>query len=160
MSLQLPSPHYDPLVTIQQHDVLAQLGESALLGKWFVFLKANTQASQGPNTSPQILFRGKNTLTLPGVEIQPTPLPQYTLVSLTSDKTLYRANRDIVRLLIASPTEAHKEVVLSVSLNSAVYAEYPVMLDEFGLCLYPLRDLPEGQYEATLANSPADAVSF
>ena len=156
----LPSPQYDPLVTIQQHDVLAQLGDSALLGKWFVFLKENALASQGQSTSPQILFRGKNTLTLPGVEIQPTPLPQYTLVSLTSDKTLYRANRDVVRLLIASPTEAHKEVLLSISLNSTVYAEYPVTLDEFGLCLHPLRDLPEGQYEAVLANSPAEACRF
>ncbi len=156
----IPSPHYDPLVTIQEHDVLARLGDSALLSNWFVFLKANAQASQGQSTSQQILFRGKSTLTLPGIEIRPTPLPHCTLVSLTSDKTLYRANRDVVRLLIASPTEAHKEVVLSVSLNNTVYAEYPVTLDEFGLCLYPLRDLPEGQYEATLVNSPADACRF
>ncbi len=160
MPLQLPSTQYDPLVTIQQHDVVAQLGDSALLGNWFAFLKANASVSQEQHTSPQILFRGKNTLTLPGVEIQPTPLPQCTLVSLTSDKTLYRAHRDVVRLLVASPAEAHKEIVLSVSLNNTVYAEYPVMLDEFGLCLYPLRDLPEGQYEATLINSPADACRF
>ena len=156
----LPSPQYDPLVTIQAHDVVAQLGEDALLGSWFVFLKAYAQASQGQNTSPQILFRGNKTLTLPGAEIQPTPLPRCTLVSLTSDKTLYRANRDVVRLLVASPTEAHKEVVLRVSLNNTIYAHYPVKLDEFGLCLYPLRDLPEGQYEATLVNSPADACRF
>lgn len=156
----LPSPQYDPLVTIQQHDVLTRLGESALLGNWFVFLKANAFATQALSTSPQILFRGKNTLTLPGVEIQPTPLPRCTLVSLTSDKTLYRANRDTVRLLIASPTEANKEVVLSISLNNTVYAEYPLVLDEFGLCLQPLRDLPEGQYEATLVNSPVDTCRF
>ncbi len=156
----MPSPQFDPLVTIQEHDVLAQLGESALLGNWFVFLKANAQASQGQSTSPQILFRGKNTLTLPGVEIQPTALPHCTLVSLTSDKTLYRANHDIVRLLVASPTEANKEVTLRISLNSTIYAEYPVTLDEFGLCLYSLRDLPEGQYEATLVHSPADACRF
>lgn len=160
MPLQLPSTQYDPLVTIRQYDVAAQLGENALLGNWFAFLKANALVSQGQDTSPQILFRGKNTLTLPGVEIQPTPLPHCTLVSLTSDKTLYRAHRDTVRLLVASPTQAHKEVVLSVSLNNTVYAEYPVTLDEFGLCLYPLPDLPEGQYEATLVNSPADACRF
>ena len=160
MSLQLPSPQYDPLVRIQQHDVLAKLGESALLGNWFVFLKENALADQGQSASPQILFRGKNTLTLPGVEIQPTPLPPCTLISLTSDKTLYRANRDVIRLLVASPTEANKEVVLNISLNNTVYAKYPLMLDEFGLCLYTLRDLPEGQYEATLVNSPADACRF
>ncbi len=156
----LPSPQYDPLVTIQEHDVVTQLGENALLGNWFVFLKAHAQASQEHNASPQILFRGNKTLTLPGAEIQPTPLPHCTLVSLTSDKTLYRANRDVVRLLIASPTEAHKEVVLRVSLNNSIYADYPVTLDEFGLYLYPLRDLPEGQYEATLVNNPADACRF
>ncbi len=155
---------YDSLVTVQEHDVLARLGENALLGNWFVFLKANAQtttdSSQGERTTSQILFRGKEKLTLPGVEIQPTPLPRCTLVSLTSDKTLYRANRDVVRLLIASPTEAHKEVILSVSLNNTIYAEYPVTLDEFGLCLYLLRDLPEGPYEATLVSSPADACRF
>ena len=164
MPMQKLMTDYDPLVTIQQHDLLAQLGESTLLGNWFVFLKAHTQAAISPSqqhtTTPQILFRGKEKLSLAGVEIQPTPLPRCTLVSLTSDKTLYRANRDIVRLFIASPTEAHKEVVLSVSLNSTVYAEYPVTLDEFGLCLYSLRDLPEGQYEATLVASPADACRF
>ncbi|GAC1578849.1 MAG: hypothetical protein NVS4B1_09470 [Ktedonobacteraceae bacterium] len=158
----IPSTQYDPLVTIQQHAVLAQLGESALLGNWFVFLKANayTTTDMTQRQSPQILFRGKNKLTLPGVEIQPTPLPQCTLISLTSDKTLYRANRDTVRLLIASPTSANKEVTLSVSLNNTVYAEYPLTLDEFGLCLYPVHDLPEGQYEATLVNSPADVCRF
>jgi len=162
MSLQKPMTDYDPLVTVQQHDVLAQLGESALLGNWFVFLKGNAliDALQAQSATPQILFRGKEKLSLAGVEIQPTPLPHCMLVSLTSDKTLYRANRDSVRLFVASPTEAHKEVILSVSLNSTVYAEYPVTLDEFGLCLYLLRDLPEGQYEATLVDSSADVCRF
>ncbi len=156
----IPNSQYDPLITIQHHDTLAQLGENALLGNWFVFLKADALGTQGENTSPQILFRGKNKLTLPGVEISPKPLPQCTLVSLTSDKALYRANRDIVHLLLASPTEANKEVTLSVSLNNIVYAHYPVTLDEFGLCLHSLRDLPEGQYEATLVNSPAGVCRF
>ncbi|GAC1356168.1 MAG: hypothetical protein NVSMB38_37390 [Ktedonobacteraceae bacterium] len=164
MPLQQPLTEYDPLITIQQRDVFGQFGESAFLGNWFVFLKANAQVptdpSQTQRTVPQILFRGKETLPLPGVEIQPTPLPHCTLVSLTSDKTLYRANRDIVRLFIASPNEAKQEILLSVSLNSQTYADYPVTLDEFGLCLYPLRDLPEGEYVATLVDSPADACRF
>ncbi|GAC1401694.1 MAG: hypothetical protein NVSMB49_16670 [Ktedonobacteraceae bacterium] len=165
MSLQRPLTQYDPLVTIQQHDVLAQLGESAFLGNWFVFLKANAQSiTDSPQilqrTTPQILFRGKEKLTLPGVEIQPTPLPRCTLASLTSDKTLYRANRDSVRLFVVSPAQAKKEVVLNVALNKSVYAEYAVTLDEFGLCLYFLQDLPEGQYEATLVNSPAAVCRF
>lgn len=156
----IPSSQYDPLISIQQQDVLAQLGENALLGNWFVFLKAGALAKQGDSTSPQILFRGKNKLTLPGVEIAPKPLPSCTLASLTSDKALYRASRDTVRLLVASPTEANKEITLSVATNGTVYGQYPLLLDEFGLCLYPLRDLPEGQYEATLVNNPADVCRF
>ena len=162
MPLQKPLADYDPLVTVQQHDVLAQVGENAFLGNWFVFLKESAQAvaSQTQSTTPQVLFRGKEKLSLAGIAIQPTPLPHCTLVSLTSDKTLYHANRDTVHLFIASPTKAHKEVILRVSLNHTVYADYPIKLDEFGLYLYPLRDLPEGQYEATLVDNPADVCRF
>ncbi len=160
--MQFPTPmtNHDPLVSIQQRDVFEQFGEDAFLGKWFVFLKATSSFQVQERTQPQILFRGKEKLTLPGAEIQPTPLPHCTLVSLTSDKTLYRANRDVVRLLIASPTEAGHEKLLSILLNDTVYAEYPLMLDEFGLCLYPLQDLPEGQYVATLVDNPMNECRF
>jgi len=160
MQFPMSQAGYDPLVSVQQRDVFEQFGEYAFLGKWFVFLKATDSSQMQERTQPQILFRGKEELTLPGAEIQPTPLPRCTLVSLTSDKTLYRANCDAVRLLIASPTEAHHEKLLSVSLNDTVYAEYPVTLDEFGLCLYPLQDLPEGQYRAALVDNPTNECHF
>ncbi len=160
MQFPMSQTEYDPLVSIQQHDVFEQFGEDAFLGKWFVFLKATNSSQVQQRTQPQILFRGKEKLTLPGAEIQPTPLPSCTLVSLTSDKTLYRANRDVVRLLIASPTEAYHEKLLNVSLNDTVYAEYSLTLDEFGLYLYLLQDLPEGQYVVTLVDNPINECRF
>ncbi len=159
-TMQFPTPmtNSDPLVSVQQRDVFEQFGEDAFLGNWFVFLKATSDVEN--RTESQILFRGREKLTLPGVEIQPKPMPHTALVSLTSDKTLYHANRDRVRLLIACPTEARQEKLLTISLSDTVYGEYPVMLDEFGLCLYPLQDLPEGQYVATLVNHPTHECRF
>lgn len=160
--MQFPTPmtEHDPLVSIQQRDVFEQFGEEVFLGNWFVFLKAMDPSRVEDRTAPQILFRGKEKLTLPGAEIQPKLLPRCVLASLTSDKTLYRANRDSVRLLIACPTETRQEKLLNLFLNDTLYAEYPVTLDEFGLCLYPLQDLPEGQYVATLIDNPAAECRF
>ena len=158
----LPSPFmHDSHITIQQWDRVQQLGEGVFIGNWFVFVRANSlMAAQLSSQSavdtgtfllePRVLFRGKEKLSFPGVEIEPTPLPQCTLLSLTSDKSLYRLNRDTVRLLIASPTEVKARKTLRLSLNGSIYTEYPLDLDEYGLCLWPIRDLPEGEYVATL----------
>ncbi len=169
MTFQTPLTEYDPLVTIRQKEIIEQLGDSVFLGNWFVFMKANMAekfSSDGAtdvesfNREPQILFRGKNKLTLPGVEIQPKPLPRCDLVSLTSDKTLYRAQRDVVRLLVASPQKVNTETTLRLLLNGKIYAEYPLALDEYGLCLWSMRDLPEGEYVATLVDSTANECRF
>lgn len=167
----MPSPTNDSRITIQQRDIVQQLGDGVFVGNWFVFVKANSMmaAQLSSQTAidtgtfllePRVLFRGKEKLTLPGVEIQPTPLPQCKLLSLTSDKSLYRFHRDTVRLLIASPTEAKAQKTLRLSLNQSIYAEYPLVLDDYGLCLWPMRDLPEGDYVATLVGEDADACRF
>jgi len=110
---------------------------------------------------PAILFRGQDKeITLPGTRITPTALPRPQLVSLTCDKALYRANRDTVRLLIAAPQSANTEMKLKLRLSGNPYADYPLTLDEYGLCLWSMQGLPEGEYEATLEGIDIDACRF
>lgn len=155
-----PDDSYDSLVQITDYELVNKLGDLALLGRWFAFLKAGWLARSGMDTllassgvtqiepKPTILFRGQK-ISLPGATIEEKQLPPLRLLSLTSDKALYRANRDTVRLLLAAPLRPTAEVKLSLRLSGNPYAEYPITLDEHGLALWSLQDLPEGEYEAT-----------
>src|ERR1700730_6955359 len=153
---------YDPSLRISDFALIEKLGDSVLSGNWFAFLKANwlqrsgmepllalSRVTAGPPKSA-ILFRGKDELTLPGATISPKALPAAGLVSLTSDKALYRANRDTVRLLIAAPLQANATLTLQLRLSGNAYADYTLTLDRDGLCLWSLQGLPEGEYQATL----------
>ncbi|HCI80678.1 MAG TPA: hypothetical protein DHW02_13415 [Ktedonobacter sp.] len=167
----MPSPMYDSRINIKEWDTVQKLGDGVFVGNWFVFVNTTSMmAAQLSSQSafdtgtfllePRVLFRGKGKLTLPGVEIEPTPLPACKLLSLTSDKSLYRCNRDTVRLLIAAPTQAKARKTLRLMLNGSNYAEYPLDLDAYGLCLWSMRDLPEGEYVAMLVDEDADECRF
>ncbi len=172
MPLHSPLAHQDPYVTISDPTTVQALSDMALLGNWFVFLKDGWQQRSGIQTLREpssigevpahsaILFRGKKEIVLPSVKIAPKPLPTPDLVSLTSDKALYRANRDMVRLLIASPLRPLQTLRLALRLNGNPYGDYPLTLDKFGLCLWSMRDLPEGEYEAQLEGTAADSCRF
>src|SRR6266487_2174673 len=177
MSPQKILADHDPLVRITDFSMLATFGDTALLGNWFVFLKTDwfrwagisqflaadagsqsdqssksskSSGSSGSSLKPAILFRGKQEITLPALRIAPTPLPRNMLVSLTCDKALYRAHHDTVRLLVAAPQYPQVECTLKLRLHGNLYAEYPLALDESGLCLWSMQDLPEGEYEASV----------
>src|SRR5947199_2533031 len=122
MPLQKPLTDHDPLVTISDPSAVEQLGDTVLLGNWFVFLRAEWLRRSGMSqlfpaagmdeqlARPTVVFRGKDVLTLPGARIAPTPLPRPNFVSLTCGKALYRANRDVVRLLIAAPQQPNAQL--------------------------------------------------
>src|SRR5437588_10584211 len=172
MSPQKLVADYDPLVSITDFSMLENLGDTAFLGNWFVFLKEEWLKRSGMArllesssvveafARPTIVFRGKEEIILPAARIAPTPLPAVNLVSLTCDKALYRANRDTVRLLIAMPQQPQAELKLKLRLSGNPYADYPLTLDEFGLCLWSMQGLPEGEYEATLEGVEADVCRF
>ena len=164
---------YDPAISISDAQLINTLGDAALVGSWFVFLKAEWLQRSGLETllttsgiasvAPKsaILFRGQaKEITLPGARISPKALPRPQLVSLTCDKALYRADRDTVRLLVAAPQSPNKELKLKLRLSGNPYADYPITLDEYGLCLWSMQGLPEGEYEATLEDTEADACRF
>ncbi|MGH2497770.1 MAG: hypothetical protein ACRDIV_23960 [Ktedonobacteraceae bacterium] len=163
---------YDPSLQISDYSLIEKLGDSVLLGNWFAFLKADWLHRSGmepllalsgltaSSVKPAILFRGKGELTLPGATISPRALPVAQLVSLTSDKALYRANRDTVRLLIAAPLKPHAALTLHLRLSGNAYADYTLTLDQYGLCLWSLQGLPEGEYMATLEGVDAAECRF
>ncbi len=153
---------YDPSLRISDFALIEKLDDSILLGSWFAFLRANWLQRSGmepllalsgltaDRPKSAILFRGKDELTLPGASLSPKMLPGVRLVSLTSDKMLYRANLDTVRLLVAAPLQAHAALTLQLRLNGNAYADYTLTLDRYGLRLWSLSGLPEGEYMATL----------
>ena len=166
---------YDPTIQISDMALVEKLGETALVGKWFVFLRSDWLHRSGIDrlltltgltdttvAAPRsaILFRGKEELALPGATITPTSLPAAQLVSLSSDKALYRAHHDTVRILIASPRQPGATLNVRLRLGSNIYGEYPLALDEFGLYLWSLSDLPEGTYEATIQNIEESLCRF
>ncbi len=169
---RLPPTAHDPAISISDATLVNTLGDAALVGQWFVFLKAHWMQRSGMDAllatsgisgapKPAILFRGQDKeITLPGARITPAALPRPQLVSLTCDKALYRANRDMVRLLIAAPQSASAEMKLKLRLSGNPYADYPITLDEYGLCLWSMQGLPEGEYEATLDGIDIDACRF
>ncbi len=171
MARQKPLPSYDPLVSISDFSLANTLGDSALVGNWFVFLKSDWLQRSGMDkllassgvtpvaAKSTIMFRGKE-ITMPGAQISPIALPRPNLVSLTCDKALYRANRDTVRLLIAAPQSPNANLKLKLRLSGNPYADYSVTLDEYGLCLWSMQGLPEGEYEATLEGTEVDVCRF
>ncbi len=157
--------NYDPYVNISDYALVNTLGDAALVGNWFVFLKADWLERSGMDkllitsgvaatAKPAILFRGQE-IALPGARVAPMALPRPNLVSLTCDKALYRANRDTVRLLVAAPQSPNVEFRLKLRLSGNPYADYPITLDEYGLCLWSMQGLPEGEYEATVEETSA-----
>ncbi len=95
MPSQRPLPENDAHVTFADVSPIQQFGDAALLGQWFVFIKPDwlqrtnfdqllTYAGLSEQQiKPAILYRGKEKLRLPGVELAQKPLPQPTLAALT-----------------------------------------------------------------------------
>jgi hypothetical protein len=160
---------FDPDVSVSDPALAEQLGDAALVGDRFVFLKAHWLARSGMEgllaasgvekvqARSAILFRGKE-VTLPGAKVAAKKLPRPDLTSLTSDKMLYRANRDTVRLLVAAPQHCNESLRLRLRLSGSPYADYPVALDEYGLCLWSMQGLPEGEYEAVVASGESESA--
>ncbi len=172
----LPSPALrDRRVTLRDEGLAQKLGDLVLVGKRFAFIKPGwmeqafpgmeqwgfSQATVGElSNRSAIVFLGEKEATLPGATVAGQPFTKPDLISLTSDKALYRAGKDTVRLLIVSPQRPKADLKLTLRLSGNHYASYPVTLDAYGLCLRGLSGLPEGEYEATLEGTGVSAARF
>src|SRR5262249_39261736 len=114
-----PSPSLrDTRVTLDGWRLAQRVGNMIMVGKRFAFFRPGwiEDAARGIDQlgfsqatveefkqRGAIVFLGEQEVTLPGASIAGTSFICPDLVSLTSDKALYRAGKDTVRLLIASP---------------------------------------------------------
>ncbi len=165
----------DRRVTLDGWRLAQRVGDLIMVGKRFAFFKPGwieeavrgvDQLGFSPATVDEfrrrgaIVFLGEQEVTLPGAHIAGSAFTCPDLVSLTSDKALYRAGKDTVRLLIASPQRPGQELRLTLRLSGNHYASYTVALDEYGVCLRAIAGLPEGEYEATLEGAEAGVCRF
>ncbi len=171
-----PSPALrDRRVALRDQELARKLGDLILIGKRFAFMKPGWMEQALPgmeqwglspnpvaelNNRSAIVFLGEKEVTLPGATVAGHSFAKPDLISLTSDKALYRVDKESVRLLIASPQRPHAELQLTLRLSGSHYANYKVTLDEHGLCLRSLAGLPEGEYEAKLEGTEASVCRF
>src|SRR5262249_2342921 len=171
-----PSPALrDRRVTLHDQELARKLDDLILIGKRFAFMKPGWMEQALPgmeqwglspnqvaelNNNSAIVFLGEKEVMLPGATVAGQSFVKPDLISLTSDKALYRVGKESVRLLIASPQRPHAELQLTLRLSGSHYASYPVTLDAHGLCLRSLAGLSEGEYEAKLEGTEASVCRF
>ncbi|HEY7349110.1 MAG TPA: hypothetical protein VH599_12425 [Ktedonobacterales bacterium] len=165
----------DKRVTLDGWRLAQRVGDLVMVGKRFAFFRPGwiEEAVRGVDQlgfsqatidefkrGGAIVFLGEQEVTLPGAQIAGSSFICPDLISLTSDKALYRAGKDAVRLLIASPQRPNQELKLTLRLSGNHYASYAIALDEYGVCLRSIAGLPEGEYEASLDGTEAGSCRF
>src|SRR5438132_482383 len=98
-----------------------RLGKYVRVGGAFLFLASDPQnqewrawfgqSTDGPRIVPLL---GSQPIEVPGGMIDPVGLPQLRLDGITSEKVIYRAGRDTVRLLVFALGRAGEQVRLAV----------------------------------------------
>lgn len=88
----------------------------------------------------------------PGFKVQPTSRPFKLAPVLLTDKEIYRAGEDAVRLLVAAPgwifsdASAENRARIVIEHNGVNFRSQNVTLADGGLTLVELGKLPEGRY--------------
>ena len=103
---------------------------------------------------------GPDSVDLLGLSIQPLALEKLVLANVVSDKTLYRSDGNVVRLLITDPLAAGSIASVNVQLNNSLLSQHKVKLDGNGAGFLILADLPVGDCQVSTANNPAARCEF
>ncbi len=126
------------------------LPSSALKHSSFAWLERLTGAGQTNSTGAIIPLFGRDPLQLFGVKIKPTVLDKLCLANVTSDKPIYKAEKDTVNLLVLNPLTPNVKAQVDVYLNEQEFSRHRVELGAHGEGKLVLRDLPVGDYEVYL----------
>lgn len=135
--------------------------QQIMVGQAFVFLPPNVlshpslawvgrvigSAKRNETKGAIVSLFSRHPLELFGVKIRPAALEKLSLATVTSDKTLYKAERDTINLLVLNPLTPGVNAFVDVFLNDQEFSRHCVRLGEHGEGQLVLRDLPIGDYE-------------
>lgn len=148
------------------YDLATTYGAQVLAGSAFAFVAPQEQPEaalqQGLHTfyglplqtTRRILPLLPDGQVFPGFKIKPAQWPLHINPVLLTDKEIYRAGQDRVRLLLVAPAwlfggpdrPQPTTATLVIENNGVVYRNQPVRLNEGGLTLADLGALPQGRY--------------
>ena len=150
---------------ITNWELSQSMGSHVTVGSSFAFVKGDLfktsafswlQNLIGKQASNKIniihLFKPEG-IEIAGVKISPTKIDRLELCSITSDKSLYKADSDTVDLFLLNPVKANQNVIATVLCNGALYAHRNVDLGTHGQGKLTLQDLPAGEYEVLFEGS-------
>ncbi len=159
-----PAGHELPRLEVLDRDALERALPHVRVGRHFVFVD-DAHAVMPPAGRMQRLLGYKHNkgravraladapVDIAGARIHPAPLELQRLAGLSCDRDLYRAEQDVVRLLVTMPGGGN--AVVRVSMNGAPLTERRVELAK-GVCVESLAMLLPGRYEAQLVVAGVD----
>ncbi|MCU0655650.1 MAG: hypothetical protein MUF64_10285 [Polyangiaceae bacterium] len=162
----------DIRVQLSEGSSVQQLKATVQVGKGFLFLSPQFLETPGfswisraflPDAAPAprvLSLLGAEAIQLLGASLLPATLPGVQLQSLTSDRALYREGRDTVRLLLLDLGAPRAEQVLEILHHGKPWGRTPLVLDDHGVALAELQDLPAGDFEVRLAGSTTEPCRF
>ncbi len=143
---------------ITDFKIAQEVGNSIVIGNCFAFVKQdlfqNAKMSWlkkllGPKpvaeTSILSLMDCPHTEMF-GAAISPVSLGNLELWSITSDKSVYKADEDTVELLLVNPIRASLELKVQIIRNNLPYSTRTVRIGKHGEAKITLQDLPAGDY--------------
>lgn len=139
-------------------ELMRALGQQLVVGESFAFLGphwgsvpliASILRTAGVHKASPVLFPlwGQGELELPGAKLRQRPLKQRGLCALWTDRQVYREYRDPVKVMMSDPFRPQTQVSVSLLHEGRPFGEQNLFLDEFGICLIELQDLPIGRYK-------------
>lgn len=143
-----------------------------IVGKSFAFLASDTFDAPGftwlrklfghsANQKPHIIsLLGTGAIQLPGIEIDATKIEAVQLRSVTCDKSIYRADRDFVNLLVLSPLHPNSTQTVEIRANGSTFSRHQLTAGRYGECQLTLKDLPTGDYEAVFSGEQNATCEF
>ncbi len=103
---------------------------------------------------------GTHPINMFGLTITPQRWLQIDLSSIVSDKSLYRADNNLVHLLVVDPLAANTSQTVQILLNGNSFSRQPVRMGENGEAQLVLRDLPVGEFEVSCEGREKSSCKF
>ncbi len=159
-------------IKITDPNAATHISNHIILGKSFAFLGKEVFSSPsyswlrklfggGTQNKPSVIsLLGRDSVQLPGIEIEQTRLDHVELRSITCDKSIYRVDRDFVNLLVLNALRPNSSQTIEIQSMGSTYSRHQVQTGAYGECQLTLKDLPVGEYDALFAGEQKATCNF